>query len=62
MQDVDGNIAFEKRLTLENTGNMKTIISEIFFGHSKCSGHGFSVPICTGIVLEPHEKYDLRIL
>ena len=60
--DADGNAVFRKTLTLENTGNMITTISEIFFGHSKCSGHGFSVPICTDIAIEPHAKYDLQIL
>jgi hypothetical protein len=41
---------------------MKTIIYDISFDHSKCSGHGFSTPNCINIEIEPHEKYDLHIL
>lgn len=62
LSDVDGNPPVQKTISLQNTGNMKTIISDIFFGHSRCFGHGFSVPICADIALEPHETYDLQIL
>ncbi len=41
---------------------MKTIIYDISFGGSKCSGQGFSISTCTNIELEPNEKFDLKIL
>lgn len=40
---------------------MKTVISEIAFGDSKCTGQGFSVNVCSDIEIEPNERYDLRI-
>lgn len=58
----DENPPVQQSITLQNTGNMKTIITEIFFGHSRCVGHGFSAPICTDIVVQPHETYELQIL
>ncbi|CAF4062890.1 unnamed protein product [Rotaria sp. Silwood2] len=60
--DKNENSLLRKVVTLRNTGNMKTIIHDISFSHSKCSGQGFSVSICTDIEIEPHEKYDLKIL
>jgi hypothetical protein len=48
-------------VTLRNTGNMKAIINDISFGHSKCSGQGFSVHECSNIEIEPNERYDLHI-
>jgi len=60
--DSNANLVLQKLITLQNTGNTKTIIYDISFGHSKCSGQGFSVSLCTGIELEPNEKYDLKIL
>jgi len=38
------------------------MIYDISFGHSKCSGQGFSVSICTNIELQPNEIYKLKIL
>ncbi len=48
-------------MTLRNTGNMKAIIHDISFGHSKCTGQGFSVNVCSDIEIEPNDRYDLRI-
>ncbi|CAF3930904.1 unnamed protein product [Rotaria sordida] len=56
------NPLLRKVVTLRNTGNMKTIIHDISFGHSKCFRQGFSVSVCTNIEIEPNEKYDLKIL
>jgi hypothetical protein len=60
--DPNGNPILEKVITLQNTGNLKAIIHDIAFGHWKCFGQGFSVPICKNIELNPNEKYDLQIL
>ncbi len=60
--DPDGNPVLQKTLTLRNTGNLATTIYDIAFGNFECSGQGFSVLICKDIRIEPHEKYDLKIL
>ncbi|CAF2702202.1 unnamed protein product [Rotaria sp. Silwood2] len=56
-----GNPVLQKIVTLRNTGNMRVIIYDILFGHSKCSGQGFSVNVCSNIEIEPNERFDLRI-
>ncbi len=58
---IRGNPMLQKIVTLRNTGNMKAIIHEVSFGHSKCSGQGFSVNACSDIEIEPNDRYDLRI-
>jgi hypothetical protein len=55
------NLVLQKIVALRNTGNMKATIRDISFGHSKCSGQGFSVYQCSNIEIEPNERYDLRI-
>ena len=60
--DTNGNSVLRKTLTLQNSGNMKTIIHHISFGHSKCFGQGFFISVCTNIEIEPNDKYDLKIL
>jgi len=40
---------------------MKAIIHDISFGHSKCTGQGFSVTVCSDIEIEPNDRYDLSI-
>lgn len=56
------NLLFRKLITLHNTGNMKTIIYEISFDETACSGHGFTTPVCGNIEIESNEKYNLRIV
>ncbi|UJR33639.1 hypothetical protein I4U23_021073 [Adineta vaga] len=59
--DPRGNPILLKVVTLRNTGNIRAIIHGISFGHSKCSGQGFSVNTCSEIEIEPNERYDLQI-
>ncbi|CAF0749813.1 unnamed protein product [Adineta ricciae] len=56
-----GNPILVKIVTLRNTGNIRAIIHDISFGHSKCSGQGFSVISCSEIEIEPDERYELEI-
>ena len=60
--DINENPILRKTITIQNTGNMKAIIHDIFFGRSKCSGQGFSASSCTNIEIDSYDKYDLKIL